>query len=208
MYTPAHFAVDDPASLHALMRDRPLATLVTHCTDGLDANPVPLLWVDDGSPNGLLRGHVAKANPLWREADGAAVLAVFHGPQAYVSPGWYPTKQETGKVVPTWNYAVVQARGTLRAVTDTAWLRDLVDSLTRSHEASQPAPWSVNDAPPVYLDAMLNGIVGIEIAITSLRGKWKMSQNQPEANRRGVVAGLQERGEAAVAAAVAKQLAD
>lgn len=207
MYTPAHFVRNDPAALRALMRADPLATLITSGTDGLDANLVPLLWVDDGSAHGVLRGHVARGNPLWRGA-GAEVLAVFRGPDAYVSPGWYATKRESGKVVPTWNYAVVQARGPLRAVDDAEWLRDLVAALTREHEAAQAAPWSVDDAPADYLQAMLKGIVGIEIAISDLQGKWKMSQNQPEINRRGVVAGLRAQGHEAVARSVAEGLGD
>ena len=194
MYLPTHFAQPDVDTLHALMRAHPLATLVTLGAQGLDANPVPLMWVDDGTPHGVLRGHVARANPVWREAaPGAEALAIFHGPNAYISPSWYPSKRETGKVVPTWNYAVVHARGALRVIDDAAWLRGLVETLTRTHEAGMPQPWAVGDAPPDYIARMLGAIVGIELALTSLQGKWKTSQNQPAANRAGVVEGLRRR---------------
>lgn len=194
MYLPTHFAQPDDDTLHALMRAHPLATLVTLGAQGLDANPVPLMWADDGTPHGVLRGHVARANPVWREAaPGAEALAIFHGPNAYISPSWYPSKRETGKVVPTWNYAVVHARGALRVIDDAAWLRGLVETLTRTHEAGMPQPWAVGDAPPDYIARMLGAIVGIELALTSLQGKWKTSQNQPAANRAGVVEGLRRR---------------
>ena len=195
MYMPSHFAQPDAPALRALMREHPLATLITHGAQGLDANPVPLLWLDDGSAHGLLRGHVARANPVWRDTpQGSEVLAVFHGADAYISPNWYATKRETGKVVPTWNYTVVHARGPLRVVDDVAWLRELVTALTRIHEAAQPRPWAVGDAPPDYIERMLGAIVGIELPLTALQGKWKASQNQPAENREGVVAGLRQRG--------------
>ena len=194
MYLPTHFAQPDADALHALMRAHPLATLVTLGPQGLDANPVPLMWVDDGTPHGVLRGHVARASPVWREAaPGGEALAIFHGPNAYISPSWYPSKRETGKVVPTWNYAVVHARGALRVIDDAAWLRGLVEALTRTHEARMPQPWAVGDAPEDYVARMLDAIVGIELALTSLQGKWKTSQNQPVANRAGVVEGLRRR---------------
>jgi negative transcriptional regulator len=198
MYLPSHFAQPDALALRALMRDHPLATFITHGAQGLDANPVPLLWLDDGSPHGLLRGHVARANPVWRDTSpGSEALAVFHGPDAYISPNGYATKRETGKVVPTWNYAVVHARGPLRIVEDAVWLRELVTALTRIHEATQPQPWAVTDAPADYIERMLGAIVGIELPLSSLQGKWKASQNQPAANREGVVAGLRQSGTAA-----------
>ncbi len=195
MYLPSHFAQPDVLALRALMREHPLATLVTHGVLGLDANPVPLLWLDDGSPHGLLRGHVARANPVWRDTPpGSESLAVFHGPDAYISPNWYATKRETGKVVPTWNYALVHARGPLRIVEDAVWLRELVTALTRIHEATQPQPWAVSDAPEDYIERMLGAIVGIELPLSSLEGKWKASQNQPVENRAGIVGGLRQRG--------------
>jgi transcriptional regulator len=187
MYQPAAFVQADPAALHALMRGFPLATLVHAGADGLTADHLPLELDADA---GVLRGHVARANPLWRRAAGQRVLAVFHGPQGYVSPGWYPAKAEHGKVVPTWNYAVVHAHGTLRVIDDADWLRALVGRLTDRHEAAQARPWAVGDAPPDYLAAMLAAIVGIELPIERLEGKWKLSQNRAAADRRGVVAGL------------------
>lgn len=187
MYLPRHFAQDDPAALQSLMRAHPLATLVHGAGDALTAEHVPLEYDADA---GVLRGHVARANPVWREADGQVVLAVFHGPQAYVSPSWYPSKAEHHKVVPTWNYAVVHARGRLKAVDDADWLRALVGRLTAGQESARPAPWSVDDAPPDFLQQMLRAIVGIEIAVEQLQGKWKMSQNRAEADRHGVIAGL------------------
>jgi transcriptional regulator len=191
LYLPAHFEEKRTPVLHALMRARPLATLVTLGGSGLEANHIPVETLTEPPPHGLIRGHVARANPVWREyrADSEA-LAIFQGPQAYVSPTFYPSKQETGEVVPTWNYAVVHARGTLRFVQDTAWLRAFVERLTFEHERSREAPWRVEDAPPPYIEKMLSMIVGFEFSIASLTGKWKLSQNHPAANRRGVVNGL------------------
>jgi transcriptional regulator len=187
MYRPSHFAQEDPATLQALMREHPLATLVHAGTGDLSADLVPLAY--DAATN-TLRGHVARANPLWREAAGQPVLALFHGPQAYVSPSWYPSKALHHKVVPTWNYAVVQAHGRLEVVDDAGWLRELVGSLTESQEAAQTAPWRVEDAPADFVQQMLRAIVGIQIAVDGLEGKWKMSQNRDAADRDGVIAGL------------------
>lgn len=195
MYRPAHFEQNDPAALQALIQAHPLATLVTLDADGLAADPVPLEYDAAAGSHGTLRGHVARANPLWRQADGQTVLAVFHGPQAYVSPSWYPGKAEHHKVVPTWNYAVVQAHGTLRAVHDGPWLHALVTRLTERHERGQVAPWSVADAPPDFVKQMLRAVVGIEIEVTRLIGKWKVSQNRSEADRLGVVGGLEALGD-------------
>lgn len=201
MYTPAHFAEDRLPVLQSLMRDYPLATLVTLTAGGLVANHIPLGFTpaaaDDAATGagpasiGVLRGHVARANPVWKDFDPAAeVLAIFQGPQAYVSPSWYPTKREHGRVVPTWNYAVVHAHGRLIVRDDAAWAHALVDALTREHEAARPSPWSVDDAPADYVAKMTGAIVGIEIAVVRLTGKWKTSGNQPAANRAGVAQGL------------------
>jgi transcriptional regulator len=193
LYLPAFFKESRTEVLHAMMRARPLATLVTICDSGLVANHIPVETVSEPAPHGLLRGHIARANPLWREyRAGAEVLAIFHGPQAYISPSFYPTKQATGEVVPTWDYAVVHARGTLRFVQDALWLRDLVMRLTDAHEAPRRAPWKVTDAPPPYIEKMLSQIVGFELPIVAMTGKWKLSQNHPAANRQGVVDGLAE----------------
>lgn len=195
MYCPAHFAEPRIEILHALMRARPLATLVTHGPDGLAANHIPLLLDAAAGEFGALRGHVARANPLWRAIGvGGDALAIFHGPQGYVTPGWYPSKVESGKAVPTWNYAVAHAHGRLRVIDDAVWLRAQIDALTARQEAAFPAPWRVADAPADYIAKMIGAIVGIEIEITRLAGKWKTSQNQPPRNRDGVVAGLRARG--------------
>ncbi|QID16558.1 FMN-binding negative transcriptional regulator [Nitrogeniibacter mangrovi] len=200
MYCPRHFSIEDPACLHEFMRAHPLATLVTHGADGLDANHVPLM-VRGAEGAERLAGHVARANPLWEDHDGEHVLCVFQGPDHYISPSAYPTKAETGKVVPTWNYAVVHARGILRVIEERDWLHALVTDLTRTHEAGLPTPWQVSDAPDDYVERMLGAIVGIEIEVTRLVGKWKVSQNQPENNRAGVVQALSTGDEAARAMA-------
>jgi len=189
MYLPRHFEQPDRNALIALMRERPLATLIIATSDGPTADLIPLEFAPDDGEHGTLRGHVARANPLWRHA-GAQALAVFTGPEAYVSPGWYASKREHGKVVPTWNYTMVQARGTLVTVDDAPWLRALVGRLTEQHEAKQAQPWAVSDAPDDYVQQMLRAIVGIEVPLVSLVGKWKVSQNRSAADRAGVAAGL------------------
>lgn len=179
MYLPAHFKEEDPATLHALMAAHPLAALVTLGAEGLVANHLPLLH--EGN---YLRGHLARANSQWQNfSEDMEALAIFQGPQAYISPNWYPTKQETGRAVPTWNYAVVHVRGKLRVYSEPEPLRDFLDRLTATHEAGEPAPWKPADAPKDYIDGMLRAIVGIEISISGMEGKWKVSQNQPETNR-------------------------
>ena len=188
MYTPAHFAERRPGELAALMRAHPLATVVVQGEDGLVANLLPLLLDETRQ---VLRGHVARANPLWRLAgEGLAALVLFHGPQGYVSPSHYPSKAEHGRVVPTWNYAVVEVHGRLRAIDDRAWLGDLVERLTAQHEAASAVPWRPGDAPADYLDRMLAAIVGVELAIERVAGKFKLSQNRDAADRAGVIAGL------------------
>lgn len=192
MYLPGYFQESRTEVLHALMRDRPLATLVTSSRSAIVANHLPVQTLSEPAPYGAIRGHIAKANPLWRDhcADSEA-LAIFQGPQAYVSPSFYPSKRETGEVVPTWDYAVVHARGPLRFVQDALWLRALVSGLTDAHEAPRREPWEVADAPPPYIDRMLSMIVGFELTIVGLTGKFKLSQNHPSANREGVVRGLE-----------------
>jgi transcriptional regulator len=195
MYLPKHFEAKDPSAAMRLMQSAPLATLVTMTPAGLTANLIPLEYVADEGPHGTLRGHVARANPVWREADPAhQVLAVFRGADAYVSPSGYASKREHGKVVPTWNYEVVQARGSLRIVDDAIWLRALVNRLTDHHEHKQQAPWSVNDAPGAYIEQMLRAIVGLEIQVSSMVAKVKASQNRSVADRAGVAAALDAAG--------------
>jgi len=195
VYLPKHFEQPDREAMARLLQAHPLATLVWPSPDGLTAEHLPLLWdrgPGDGE-HGTLRGHVARANPVWREAAGTAVLVLLQGPQAYVTPSWYPSKAATGKVVPTWNYAVVHLHGRLHAVEDAAWLRTLVGRLTDTHEASHALPWQVGDAPADYIEQMLRAIVGIEIPLTRVQGKWKVSQNRSAADRAGVAAGLDSR---------------
>jgi len=196
MYEVAAFRETRIEVMHALIRAHPLATLVTVSGGMAEANHLPLLVDPDPMPNGTLHGHVARANPLWRQAPEGEVLVVFQGPQIYVSPSWYPSKREHGKVVPTWNYAVVHVRGPLQIRDDREWLRGLVSRLTDSQEAGQRQPWGVGDAPADYIDRMLEAIVGIEVPVRSIEGKWKVSQNRAQADRDGVAAGLSARGDA------------
>ncbi len=193
MYLPSHFEETRVDVLHAAIRAQPLGLLITLADAGLRANPIPFLIDSGPTPWGTLRGHVARANPLWQEtrADVEA-LVVFQGPQAYISPSMYPTKAATGKVVPTWNYVTVQARGRLRAIDDATWVRGLVERLTQTHESKRAAPWAVSDAPNDYIETMLRAIVGIEVELSSLQGKWKVTQNRNQADRQGVVYGLEQ----------------
>ena len=196
MYLPKHFEQPDSDAVASLLAAHPLATLAWPSAAGPEAEHLPLLWdrgPTDGT-HGTLRGHVARANPVWREAAGQPVLAVFRGPQAYVTPSWYPSKAATAKVVPTWNYAVVHLRGRLRAVEDAPWLRTLVGRLTDTHEAAFAHRWQVSDAPEDYIAQMLRAIVGIEIVVESVQAKWKMTQNRDAADRAGVAAGLASLG--------------
>ncbi len=197
MYLPAHFAETRVDVLRALMQAHPLATIVTLSSEGLVADHIPLELKEGPDPQGpgVLRGHVARANAMWRDASGCEALVIFQGPQHYFSPGWYPSKKETGKVVPTWNYCCVHAYGHLRVHDDAVWVRELVNGLTARHESRMPRPWSTDDAPAEYVQTLLEQIVGIEICITRITGKWKVSQNQPAHNRAGVIGGLSGLGE-------------
>ena len=200
MYQPAHFVENRPEQLQRLIREHPFGLLVTDGASGLAANGMPfLLDADAAGGPGVLRAHVARANPVWKEARGdRESLVVFQGTQGYISPAWYPSKAEHGKVVPTWNYMIVQGRGTVRFVEDRDWLRGFVGRLTDVHEAGRveaeggrgaPA-WAVSDAPDDYVETMLKAIVGVEIRLSSLVGKWKMSQNRGRATSEGVAVGL------------------
>jgi transcriptional regulator len=192
MYLPAHFSESRIDVLHALMRARPLTTLVTSSESGLTANHIPVETLPLPAPLGLIRGHIARANPLWRQyREGTEALAIFQGPHTYISPSFYPSKAVSGEVVPTWNYAVVHAHGTLRFIQDTAWLKQLVAGLTDTYEAERSQPWKIGDAPAAYIEKMLGLIVGFEFAISSLIGKWKVGQNRTHADRQGVVKNLQ-----------------
>jgi transcriptional regulator len=187
MYTPAHFREDRPEVLHALIAQHPLATLVATTPTGLEATHVPLLL-----ENGVLKGHVARANPI---ANGApTAIAIFHGPQHYISPSWYATKKTDPRVVPTWNYITVHVHGPLRTFTAKSDILRIVTALTVHMESPRPEPWSVADAPPVYIDNLLNAIIGIEIPIERIEGKWKQSQNRPSEDRASVRAALESAG--------------
>src|SRR6266850_3068495 len=196
MYLPAHFEESRVDVLHQLIHAHPLGALVTLMPGGLDANHIPFEVDPNPAPFGTLRGHVARANPVWRDASrDVEALVIFQGPGTYISPAWYPTKKETAKVVPTWNYVVVHAHGPLRVIDDRDWLRDFVTKLTNRHEGERGGePWHVTDAPTDYIDTMLGAIIGLEIPVTRLVGKWKMSQNRPAQDRAGVVDGLLQEG--------------
>lgn len=195
MYIPRQFEAPDIAAMHQLIRAKPLATLVTLNDGGIEANPVPLLLSTETGRNATLSGHVASANPLWQDhpAD-AEVLAVFHGADSYITPSWYASKAESGKVVPTWNYVHVQARGRLRVIHDPDWILSRLELLTAHNEAGFDHPWAVSDAPREFTLKLLEAIVGIEIEITDLVGKWKVSQNRPDMDRASVIDGLANAG--------------
>ena len=195
MYIQPHFEETRREMLHGLMRRHPLGTLVTLEDGGLNANHFPFELDPGPQPFGVLRAHVPRANPVWRNA-GASVdaLVVFQGEQAYITPSWYATKQQTGRVVPTWNFMVVHAYGALRVIDDAAWLRAHLERLTDGAEAKREHPWKVSDAPADYIEKLLPALIGIEIPIGRLYGKWKVSQNQPAENRAGVVQGLRAEG--------------
>ena len=196
MYIPKHFAETELSVMHQLMRDFPLATLVSHGPDGLAANHIPLHLDASIGANGTLRGHIARANPLSKaSAVDGEILLIFRGPESYISPSGYATKAEHGKaehgkVVPTWNYTAVHAHGRLRVIDDAAWIFAQISALTATHESRLPQPWAVSDAPADYIEKMLGAIVGIEITIDRLVGKWKVSQNQPAVNQISLIAAL------------------
>jgi transcriptional regulator len=197
LYLPAYFNETRPEVMHALMRAHPLCTLVTQSDSGLVANHVPVQTLDEPKPLGCIRGHIARANPLWRDYRAETQsLAIFQGPQVYISPSFYPSKAATGEVVPTWNYAVVHAGGTLRFIQDAGWLRNFVAGLTATHEAPRSMPWKIDDAPAPYIDKMLSLIVGFEFSIVTLSGKWKVSQNRSQADQEGVIRNLQNSDDA------------
>ncbi|OZI66175.1 FMN-binding negative transcriptional regulator [Bordetella genomosp. 4] len=195
MYIPAHFAENAPETLHRIIREHPLGILITHGDNGLDANHIPFELDPASGANGRLSAHVARANPVWQScATGSEVLVVFRGTEGYISPNWYPSKHEAHRQVPTWNYEVVHAHGILTIHDDERFVRRIVARLTKTHEASEPKPWKMGDSEPAFIDEMLQHIVGIEIEITSLVGKRKLSQNKDIRDRLGAVDALQARG--------------
>lgn len=193
MYLPSHFEEQRVDVLHQLIRERPLGTLVTLDSKGLNANHIPFEVDQEPAPRGTLRGHVARANPVWRDfSQTVEALVVFLGPQTYVTPSWYQTKSESGEVVPTFNYLAVHAYGPIVIHQERDWLRGFVTRLTNRFEAQRATPWHVSDAPDAFIEKQLGAIVGLEIRVTKLIGKWKVSQNRPAADRTGVVRGLSE----------------
>ncbi len=195
MYQPPHFREERPEILARLLEAHPLGLLVRTGAGGLEADPLPFLLDGAAAPGGRLIAHVARANPIVGDlVEGSEVLAVFQGAEAYVSPSWYPSKAEGGRVVPTWNYVTVQVRGRARLVDDAGFVREVVERLTNRAEAGRPEPWAVADAPEAYIAGQLRGIVGLEIAITDVSGKWKVSQNRATADRAGVAAGMAAEG--------------
>lgn len=203
MYVPSHFAETRIDVMHDLIRNHPFGALIVLASGGLEANHIPFEINPEPAPFGSLRGHVARANPVWKDfSPQVDALVIFQGPHTYVSPAWYATKKEHGKVVPTWNYAVVHARGPLRVIDDRVWLRQFVEQLTSRYEAARSDPWKVTDAPADFVDTMTSAIVGMEVPISQLTGKWKVSQNRPEKDRLGVIEGLtQQPSDAATAMA-------
>jgi transcriptional regulator len=195
MYIPPHFVEEQVPVLHEAMRRAGLVTLVTFGEGGLEASHVPMLLDPEPAPFGTLHGHISIANAQWQHADTAVpALAIFLGPDAYISPAWYETTQQTGKVVPTWNYVAIHASGPLRFFHDADRLRDQVTKLTERHEGRRQEPWSVEHAPDDFIGGLLKGIVGFEMPITRLEGKWKMGQNRPEGDRLGAIEGLIREG--------------
>jgi transcriptional regulator len=199
MYIPPAFNEDRLDTQHAFMRAHPLGLLVSVGPEGALATALPLLLsTTEDAPQGVLSGHLSRANAQWRGIDGQDVLVVFQGVEAYITPSWYPSKVEHGKVVPTWNYTMVQARGALRLIEDRAWLKAHVAMLTRQQEGARAEPWDIADAPEDYIDSQLKGIVGIEVRIRQIEGKWKVSQNRPVPDRVGVSEGLTAEGQQAM----------
>lgn len=191
MYQPQHFREERLEVLHGLVRSHPLGAVIVSSANGFEANHIPFLINPGQGPFGRLEAHIARANPLCALAEiGVPCIVLFQGPEHYITPAWYATKRETGKVVPTWNYAVVHVHGTLRVEKDPAFLHAQITELTRTHEEKREQPWAVTDAPEEFMHAQMKGIIGITIEIARIEGKWKVSQNRPIADRNGVVEGL------------------
>lgn len=196
MYIPASFKENRLEKLHELIVSYPLGLLVTHGGNGLEASPIPFLLYAEEGTNGVLRAHMAKANPHWKSLAGQSeCMIVFQGPEGYVTPSWYPSKAETHKAIPTWNYATVHVWGRPQVTEEAAWLRRQLDDLTSFHEIPRPQPWSVSDAPAEYIANQIKAIIGIEIPINRIEGKWKMSQNKDKADREGVINGMRSDGD-------------
>jgi transcriptional regulator len=205
MYIPAQFEEQNLKVMHELMRAKPLASLVTLNSGGLEANHIPLRLSTDSGAYGTLRGHIARSNPLWHEhPENSDVLLIFHGAESYITPSWYASKADTGKVVPTWNYVSVQAKGRLRAIHDPLWIRSQLELLTSDNESGFEHPWAVSDAPHEFTEKLLEAIVGIEIVITELKGKWKISQNRSDSDRLSIAEGLSRQGKCEMSSLIKK----
>lgn len=196
MYTPTHFKQEDLVALHEMMSAVGFISLITHTEKGMVATHAPVLFDAAEGPHGLLRGHIARANEQWKLPPQGEGLAIFVGPNGYVSPNWYASKREHGRVVPTWNYTAVHAYGSVRFSEDRELLLDIVTRLTEKHEAKSEHPWAVSDAPADYIEAMLKAIVAFEMPISQIEASWKLSQNKTDADRAGVLAGFKQRGAA------------
>lgn len=195
MYIPTHFSETRPEALSQIMHQHPLGVLVRHGESGLDADHIPFEFDASAGTHGVLSAHVARANPLWQQCpNGTPVMVIFRGAEAYISPNWYPSKHEAHRSVPTWNYQVVHAHGTLTIHDEEKYVRRIVAKLTRRYEATEPKPWKMGDSSPEFIDSMLGNIVGIEIAVTSLVGKIKLSQNREDRDRLGAAAALEKLG--------------
>lgn len=208
MYIPAHFSENRPEELHRIINEHPLGALVTHTSQGLDANHIPFEFDAGKGPHGTLQAHIARNNPLKDIADDAEVMVIFRSVDAYISPNWYPSKHETHRQVPTWNYEVVHVHGRIRIIDDEKFIRGVVARLTRKHEASEPRPWKMGDAPLYYMDQMVRMIVGLEIEVTRLEGKRKLSQNREARDIAGAINALSEKNREDIASqmkAVAKK---
>jgi transcriptional regulator len=206
MHIPSKFKQNEESILLEIIREYPFATLITNTESGIDATHFPVIIANKEGKNSI-QAHIAKANKIWESVkNGAEVLLVFNGPNCYISPNYYPTKVETGKAVPTWNYVVVHVKGRISFIHDEKWIYNMIDSLTNEHESTQKIPWSISDAPESYINKMLPAIVGIEVSIDSIEGQWKLSQNQPDINKFGVIKGLLDKGELKVSELVNQQI--
>jgi transcriptional regulator len=203
MYIPPHFAISSPDQLHRIIREHPLGALVTMGPDGLDANHIPFEFDEAQGERGCLTAHVARANPVWQHCrDGADALVIFRGNENYISPNWYPSKHETHRQVPTWNYEVVHVHGRLTVMDEERFVRGVLARLTREHEMSEPRPWKMGDSPPDYIDQMLKAVVGIQLEISRIEGKAKLSQNRELRDRMGAADALINRGAGALGEAM------
>ena len=203
MYIPAHFLIQNPQDIHTIIREHPLGALVTLGPDGLDANHIPFEFDPSQGTHGLLTAHVARANPVWQQClNGADVLVIFRGNESYISPNWYPSKHETHRQVPTWNYEVVHVHGRLTVMDEEKFVRRVVARLTREHEASEPRPWKMGDSPPDYMAQMLKAVVGIQVEIQRIEAKAKLSQNREARDRLNAAETLLAKGAEALGKAM------